>query len=76
MAMSSARVAMSERGRELHDVMIDEYARIEQCRSCGAPIWWGKTATGKHNPFDVFDGQRTAVTHFSTCPDAGEWKKR
>ena len=68
---------MSEpRGRELPDIYVDEHARIEACRSCGAPVWWGKPARGKANPFAVVDGVRTAVTHFSTCPDARDWSKR
>ncbi|HYW86613.1 MAG TPA: hypothetical protein VFB50_02505 [Chloroflexota bacterium] len=65
-----------QRGRELRDQMIDQNARIERCRSCHAPIWWGITAAQKLTPFDVFEGQRTAVTHFSTCPDAALWSKR
>jgi hypothetical protein len=65
-----------QRGRVLADVWIDPSARVEHCRSCGALIWWGKTAAGKSNPFDVVDGARTAVTHFSTCPQAREWSKR
>ena len=66
---------MSE-GRVLEGVEIDSGARIEHCRSCGALIWWGKTAKGKANPFDVVDGARTNITHFSTCPQAGQWSKR
>jgi hypothetical protein len=57
-------------------VEIDPTARIEHCRSCGAAVWWGKTAGGKWNPFDVQDGERTRVTHFSTCPDAKRWSKK
>jgi hypothetical protein len=63
-------------GRVLPNVEIDEDARIERCRSCQARVWWGKTAAGKSNPFDVVDGKRTAVTHFSTCRDARDWSKR
>jgi len=67
---------MATQGRELPGVEVDECARIEHCRSCGALIWWGKTAAGKPNPFDVVDGARTAVTHFSTCPQARTWSGR
>jgi len=67
---------MATQGRELAGVEVDEHARIEHCRSCGALIWWGKTAAGKSNPFDVQDGARTAVTHFSTCPQASTWSRR
>jgi hypothetical protein len=62
--------------RELAGVQIDAAARIQHCRSCGALVWWGKTAAGKPCPFDVVDGARTAVTHFSTCPQAKDWSKR
>jgi hypothetical protein len=62
-------------GIPLNDVVIDETARVEHCRSCGALIWWGKTRAGRSNPFDVVDGARTNITHFSTCPDANKWGK-
>lgn len=66
-------------GRVLEGVAIDSEAPVVACRSCGAPIWWGKTAAGKRNPFDVHftaSVERTAVTHFSTCPQAKSWSKR
>ena len=63
-------------GRVLQGVEIDPDARIEACRSCGAAIWFGKTANGKSNPFDVVGRERTAITHFSTCPDARGWSKK
>jgi hypothetical protein len=69
-------VSDSDRGRELRDIQIDQDAPIRHCESCGALIWWGFTATRKRNPFDVIDGARTAVTHFSTCPQAREWSRR
>jgi hypothetical protein len=69
-------VTAESRGRELRDIHVDEHARIEYCRSCGAAVWWGRTAAGKPNPFDVVEGRRTAVTHFSTCPQARQWSKR
>jgi hypothetical protein len=64
------------RGRVLKDIAINQQARVEHCRSCGALIWWGSTRKGKSNPFDVIDGVRTAVTHFSTCRDARQWSRR
>lgn len=42
-----------------------------KCRSCGAPIVWGKTPAGKVCPFDWESG----VSHFQTCPDANKWGK-
>ena len=71
-------------GRVLHGVEIPEDAPIQRCRSCGAPIWWGVTAGGRRCPFDVHlaetswtrgAAERTAITHFSTCPDARGWSK-
>lgn len=57
-------------------VAINPHARIETCRSCGQPIWWGRTAKGRTNPYDVHDAERAAISHFSTCPDAARWSKR
>jgi hypothetical protein len=63
-------------GRALDGVAVDKTAPVQRCRSCGALVWWGTTKAGKSNPFDVVDGARTAVTHFSTCPQARQWSKR
>jgi hypothetical protein len=63
-------------GRVLEGVRIDSQAFVVHCKSCGALIWWGYTPAGKANPFDVVDGARTAITHFSTCPDAPRWTKK
>jgi hypothetical protein len=41
------------------------------CRSCGSPITWGESVNGKLTPMDP-DGQ----THFITCPQRREWRKR
>jgi hypothetical protein len=52
-------------------------AQTEHCRSCQAPIVWGKTAAGKDCPYDVdHNGDATTISHFTTCPDAGDWSKR
>ena len=67
---------MAAEGRVLEGVEIDAQARIEHCRSCNALIWWGRTRAGKFNPFDVVDGARTAVTHFSTCPQSQAWSRK
>jgi len=63
-------------GRVLDGVQIDHTARIERCRLCNAAIWFGRTRAGRSNPFDVVAGERTAVTHFSTCPRVRDWRNR
>jgi hypothetical protein len=63
-------------GITLQGVQIDQNARIERCRSCGAAIWWGRTRAGKACPFDVIGLERTAQTHFSTCPQNREWSRK
>ena len=57
-----------------------------RCRSCGAEIFWIKnTQTGKLIPCDP--RVRTVITetgncikgretHFATCPQAEEWRKK
>lgn len=62
--------------RALDGVRIDPKAPVRHCGTCGGTIWWGFTRAGRRNPFDVVDGQRTAVTHFSTCAQAREWSRR
>jgi len=49
---------------------------IVACRSCGAPMVWGKTANGSVCPYNVVDGQATLISHFTTCAQAGRWSKR
>lgn len=64
-----------QRGRELPGVEIPSDVAIVRCKACPALIWWGLTAAGKRNPFDVVDGQPTAVTHFSTCPNVRRFER-
>lgn len=42
-----------------------------RCRSCGAEVLWVITRKQKRMPLD-----RTGESHFVTCPQAGEWRKR
>lgn len=60
--------------RTLDGVVIDETARAARCKVCGAPIWWGYTREKKRCPFDIVDDTRTAVTHFSTCPEVRQFE--
>jgi len=72
---SSPKEAMTD-GRVLEGVEIDETATIQACRSCGKPVWWGVTKNGKACPFDVIGRERTAQTHFSTCPTPELFRKK
>lgn len=62
---------------------------LSYCRSCGAPIVWAKSATGKSIPLErdsvpeldrhkaviAFDPAAGHIAHFSSCPDAGKFRK-
>jgi hypothetical protein len=63
-------------GRALSGVVIDENAPVQRCRVCPNQIWFGRTAAGKACPFDVVDGVKTTVTHFSTCPGVRHFERQ
>jgi hypothetical protein len=51
------------------------------CRSCGAPIVWITTPTGRAMPLSLrtvrsIDGVRYATTHFADCPHGRAWRRR
>ncbi len=51
------------------------------CRSCNASIIWTRTEQGARVPLDVtttrvWDGQRYALSHFLSCPQASEWSSK
>jgi len=63
----------------------------ENCRSCGAPIFWGKTTSGKAVPLNpkpltgymllnadqnIYSVERFYETHFSNCPNAAAHRKK
>ncbi len=64
---------------------------MSACKSCGAPIVWGKTFAGKSVPLDppekryikLTDGVafgrlrmvETWLSHFATCPNAGQHRR-
>lgn len=50
--------------------------KIERCRSCGAPIIWQRTASGKLTPVNVAPDGTLGETHWATCPQAQEWKQK
>lgn len=59
-----------------------------ECRSCGEPIYWIETSAGKRMP--VNRGRETRVcwidgvwrtvgayvSHFATCKQADQWRKK
>ena len=47
------------------------------CRSCGADVLWCETHNGKKTPVDPpeNDGQ-TTTSHFVTCEQANQWRKK
>ena len=51
--------------------MAPQPAPVQRCRSCGAPVEWRKTPTGKWCPYDA----GTETSHFQTCPDAKRWSR-
>lgn len=79
-------------------VRLDHGAKPSKCKSCGASVWWGRTAKGKsiivdekpvnHDQANVLllRGEETAkeaeergelhLVHWSSCPQAKEWKKK
>lgn len=60
----------------VRDPRVSVLRLVERCRSCHKSIYWGVTNSGKHCPYDVTDdGEATEVSHFTTCPDAGQWSK-
>lgn len=41
------------------------------CRSCRAEVMWVTTAAGKRMPID-----RDGKSHFATCPQADDWRRK
>jgi hypothetical protein len=73
--LEAAGSAMSFEPIELKGVTVDPSAAIKQCKFCGRQIWWGLTARGKRNPFDVSHGERTCASHWSTCRQRAQAQK-
>ena len=63
-------------------VNVDPNGYVTSCRSCQAPIRWGKTAaSGAACPADAEpvvgdDGQSHYYSHFESCPKAGKHSKK
>jgi len=66
------------------DTTEEHERRIVRCSSCRARIIWLKTSKGKNMPVDAdtvepedneFDPSRH-TSHFATCPNANQHRKR
>ena len=66
------------------DTTEEHERRITRCKSCRARIVWLKTVAAKNIPVDadtvepgdeVYEHGRH-VSHFSTCPQSDQWRKR
>lgn len=64
--------------------MPEQELELSSCRNCDADIVWLRTRSGRNMPVDAdsvepgddeFDAGRH-VSHFSTCPDAGRYRRR
>lgn len=60
---------------------------LSACKTCGAPIYWYKTAMNKNIPVEpasineknkhsVQFNPRTMLSHFAKCYDADAWRGR
>jgi len=68
----------------------EDLAHPKQCKSCGKPIYWAKTQAGKLAPINAdfkalktlsIDGETLQLlgayaSHFSTCPQANQFRKK
>lgn len=69
---------MDEQIREKHPFEVP-------CKSCGQPVVWFRTKNGKRMPVDArttkpMDAEhqldlKRHISHFSTCPQADDWRK-
>jgi hypothetical protein len=48
---------------------------LTHCKSCGAPISFVATQTGKRMPMDVKADGTLGASHFSSCPDATKFRR-
>ena len=62
---------------------------VERCKSCGRPVVWGKSPTGKGiimearkkkffirtGPGDIYKVIEGRESHFGNCPDRAAWKR-
>jgi hypothetical protein len=67
------------------DTTEEHERRIVRCSSCRARIIWLKTAAGRNMPVDadtvepgeeIFEPNSDHISHFATCPNANNHRKR
>jgi hypothetical protein len=46
------------------------------CRSCGVPIYWARTPSGRAMPVNFPNAVGDMVSHFVTCPHADQWRNK
>lgn len=48
----------------------------DECRSCGAMIWWVITPRGRAMPIDPpeEEGDSLVESHFTSCPQGKTWQ--
>jgi hypothetical protein len=65
--------------QDRHQLLRANYKRLDQggktCNGCSAPIEWWKTTNGKKMPMNPMpEDHSLATAHFSTCPNAKQFK--
>lgn len=54
-----------------------KFSNHGQCKACKEQLEWWETPAGKRMPFNLMqDGSSEAVTHFRTCPNADQFRKK
>lgn len=51
----------------------DKWAK---CKGCGRKIAWVETPKGKYIPIDPINGDGEMLPHWSTCPNANDFRKK
>lgn len=75
---------MTERdlfGARKGEYAIPPHAQLGTCHSCKASVVWIQTAAKRFMPLSVAtieerDGVKYALSHFSDCEHAKEWRRR
>jgi hypothetical protein len=62
------------------EYLVPDGAKVTTYASCGASIVWTTTEQRRYIPLSLAtveerEGKRYALTHFSDCPHAREWRR-